>query len=199
MRYPAGQKQSTRARILAAAARTFRRRGFRGAGVDDVMKAAGLTAGGFYAHFASKDALFAEMIQQAFVEPGQKLAKQFEHLEGEELLRAVVERYLSGEHRRNVEEGCPLPPLLPEVARAGKRTRAAFEKALDARLEAFFAKLPARGGLAAREAAIARLATMVGGLALARAVSDERFADEILSACRRHLLGDPGAKRGSAP
>jgi len=196
MRYPPSRKRATRARILEAAARTFRRRGFSGAGVDDVMKAAGLTAGGFYSHFASKDALFAEVIQTVLREPDGRLTKGLEKLSGDGQLRALVERYLGDEHRCDVEQGCPMPPLLAEVARSGKRTRAAFEKVLARQLDDFHSRFPTRDGQEPRAAAIARLATMVGGMSLARAVADEHFAAEILAACRRALLADSNERRG---
>src|SRR5688500_18168079 len=118
MRYPPGHKEKTRERILDAAATVFRRLGYQWAGVDAVMKEAGLTAGGFYAHFPSKEALFAQTLPYAMGQTRTLVGPDFDQLAGSEWVRAVAERYLSPAHRRLVDKGCPLPALLPEVARA---------------------------------------------------------------------------------
>lgn len=200
VRYPAGHKERTRARIVEAAARTFRRKGFAGAGIDEVMRTAGLTAGGFYAHFKSKDELFAAVLEQSLVAAGRRLEAGLEGCAGDELLGQVVARYLSGVHRAGVEAGCPLPSLAAEVARAGRKTRQTFERALFTRLADLYERLPADEGMDARSCAVARLATMVGGMLLSRAVADESAAEGILAACRRFLLeARHGPGRGASP
>jgi len=125
MRYLPDHKGQTRRRILDAAAAVFRRQGYRGAGVDAVMQEAGLTAGGFYAHFPSKEALFAETLADALRQSRLFGGADFDHLAGPDWVRAVAAFYLSPAHRRLVGQGCPLPPLLAEVARASPEARQA--------------------------------------------------------------------------
>lgn len=173
MRYPPERKEQTRQAILAAAGRVFRRLGYAGAGVDAIMAEAGLTAGGFYAHFASKEALFAEMFAQALAQTTLGGAAPSEP----DWLATLVQRYLSPGHRDTVEQGCPLPPLLADLSRAGDAARAAFEEHLRAAL----ARMQEQ--LAPGTPAAALLALMVGGLTLARAVGGA-FAADILTACR---------------
>src|SRR5437764_10554084 len=108
MRYPAGHKEQTRVKILRAAGKVFRRLGYHAAGVDKVMEEAGLTAGGFYAHFDSKQELLAEALTCAGAEAGRRHAAALEGLSGGEWLEAFLGRYLSVEHRGKWEEGCPL-------------------------------------------------------------------------------------------
>src|SRR4051794_7882832 len=106
MRYPADQKQKTRQRILEAAAVVFRRQGLTAGSVDKIMGEAGLTAGGFYAHFASKEALFTEMLIEA-LRPARVLSgKADEDVSGAERIQAIVARYLSPAHRRSIDRGC---------------------------------------------------------------------------------------------
>ncbi len=125
MRYAAGHREQTRAKILRAAGKVFRRQGYHAAGVDKVMEEAGLTAGGFYAHFASKEALLAEMLAPAA--SGALHDEHIEYLTNRACAEAFVDRYLSHEHVVKTEDGCPLPPLVSEVARAGESVKANFE------------------------------------------------------------------------
>ena len=127
MRYPAGHKEQTRAKILRAAAKVFRREGYHAASVDKVMEEAGLTAGGFYAHFGSKEALLAETLAPAAAEAGVPLDKDLEGVEGRARLQAFVECYLGQAHLHRTEDGCPLPALVSEVARTGGPVKASFE------------------------------------------------------------------------
>ena len=127
MRYAAGHKQKTRAKIVRAAGKVFRREGYHAAGVDKVMEEAGLTAGGFYAHFVSKEALLAATIEPTAAEVGGRRDKELESLAGRAWVEAFIERYLAPRHMRNTEGGCPLPALASEVARAGSPVKASFE------------------------------------------------------------------------
>ncbi len=179
MRFPTDQKAKTRERILDAAATVFRRQGFAGGGVDAVMKEAGLTAGAFYAHFLSKDALFAETIVHALRKSALYTGPHLDGLSGAEWVAAVVGRYLSPKHRERPESGCPLPPLLSEVARGPESAKAGFEGELRAAAELIARHLPDSG-----DGALAILALMVGGMVLARGVADRELSDRILAACR---------------
>jgi TetR/AcrR family transcriptional repressor of nem operon len=179
MRYAGGHKERTRARILQAAGKVFRREGYHASGVDKVMEEAGLTAGGFYAHFESKEALLAEMLAPAVA--GVELGRDLEGVEGPAMVEAFVEGYLRKAHLNNAEGGCPLPALVSEVARAGEPVKASFE----AIVLGLAARLQGQAGEdLAEDRALAIIALCVGGLGLARSVQDEALADRILAACR---------------
>ena len=179
MRYAAGRREQTRAKILRAAGKVFRRQGYHAAGVDKVMEEAGLTAGGFYAHFASKEALLAETL--APTAAGDPRGEPIEHLTGRAWAEAFVEHYLSPAHLVNAEDGCPLPPLVSEVARADGSVKAGFE--------AIVGSLATRlhdqaGGNVSEDRALAVLSLCIGGIGVARAVQDRALAEQILAACR---------------
>jgi TetR/AcrR family transcriptional repressor of nem operon len=188
MRFPKDQKAKTRERILDAAATVFRRDGFSGGGVDAVMREAGLTAGAFYAHFPSKDALFAEAIVHALRKSTIYTGPHLDGLSGADWVTAAVARYLSTQHRDRAESGCPLPPLLSEVARGPAEAKAGFEGELRAAAELIGCHLPESG-----DGALAVLALMVGGMVLARGVADPAFSDRILAAGREAVakLSEP--------
>jgi TetR/AcrR family transcriptional repressor of nem operon len=183
VRYPAGHKQQSREKILNAAADLFRRRGIAATGVDSVMGAAGLTAGAFYLHFRSKDALIAPAVAKAGERAHERWLGPLEGLTGRAWARAFLRRYLSEEHRDDPEAGCTLPSLAAEVARSGAPARRQFEQ----RLRGLFVLVDRRasgGESLARERAIAAVALSVGGLLLARVVPDSELSREILTACR---------------
>ncbi len=179
MRYAAGHKEQTRGRILEAAGKVFRREGYHAAGVDKVMMEAGLTAGGFYAHFESKEALLAEMLAPAAA--GVELGRDLEGVEGPAMVEAFVDGYLRRSHLNNAEGGCPLPALVSEVARTGESVKASFESIV----LGLAARLRGQDGEAlAGDRDLAIIALCVGGLGVARSVQDEALADRILAACR---------------
>lgn len=196
MRYPRGHKERTRRRILGAAARRFREKGFRGAGVDSVMRAAGLTAGGFYAHFDSKQRLLAEALAMAEAQVEGRLLAGIGDLAGVDWLREVVRRYLSRRHRDDTARGCVLPALAAEAPRLGNRAREALEAYLTRIADALEGKAAGLPGLPPRDRVLATIALCAGGLMLARAVRDEELSDRILLACRRLALPEgPGEAR----
>jgi AcrR family transcriptional regulator len=187
MRCAPGHKQRTRDRLTAAAARLFKLRGYSGVGVHAVMEAEGLTAGGFYAHFPSKEALLEETLMRAMAQTHRQFFAGLTHRHGWEWLREAVRRYLSRSHRDGAAEGCPLPALSAEVARASKRTREAFDSYLKEFVLEFEGALPEK--LAdRREHALATVSLCVGGIVLARAVADRNLSDLILRSCRQHIL-----------
>src|SRR5690242_20019000 len=116
MRYPAEQKSATREKILATAARSFREHGSEMSGIGPVMKELGLTKGGFYRHFESKDDLYATAVARAFEELGNRSVAIAEAAPKGGELRAVIEHYLSPEHLNAPGAGCPLAALGPEIA-----------------------------------------------------------------------------------
>jgi TetR/AcrR family transcriptional repressor of nem operon len=187
MRYPKEHKARTRQKIVETAAREFREKGLEGVGVADLMASAGLTHGGFYAHFGSKEALVAEACTHgvaATIETLDFRARQAPPGEG---LRTIVRTYLSRAHRDDAARGCIMPSLAGEIARRGPETRKAFTDQLRA-----FAAVIARqlsGDAAARDRrALAIAAGLVGAVALARSVDDPALSDAILEAARAAAL-----------
>lgn len=181
----------------------LRSRGIEATGVDAVMSAVGLTAGGFYSHFRSKDALVAEAIEVAGAQAARRWHGGLDELEGRTYARALLDRYLSIEHRDDRAGGCILPTLGGEMPRAKRSSRRRFEERLRLLLDHIAEKLNAKArpagarftsssSSARREALIATVALAVGGLVLSRAVPDREFANEILNASRSgagRLLG----------
>ena len=185
MRYAPDHKARTRRRILSAAARRFRERGYRGAGVDEVMRSAGLTAGGFYAHFASKRALLGETIRLSLQSLREELLAGLDGLEGPDWLRAVVGRYLSRTHRDHPDAGCPIPSLAPEIAREGPGPRRALQGYVEKLAAELGPRTPPAPGLSSEDRVLATVALLTGALALSRAVQDRELSDRILRAARR--------------
>jgi TetR/AcrR family transcriptional repressor of nem operon len=175
MRYPAEETAAKHERIVKEASRLFRERGFENVSVGEVMKAAGLTHGAFYAHFASK-----EELQAAAVAYGQKVSLgRLQLREGKKNKGPFApDRYLSQSHRDNPGDGCTMAALSQEVARSTPELKAAFEQGFEEIISASGRN---------REEAIFRLAAMIGGVVLARAVQDPRLSDEILSSVRQKL------------
>ena len=188
MRYSPEHKQKTREKVVQAASKVFRQQGYHAAGVDRVMEEAGLTAGAFYAHFPSKEALFSEAFTCASQEAARLNLGGLDSRSGKDWIVGFLERYLSPLHRRMVVEGCPIPALASEISRAGDGPRLAFEEALVAQAEKLGRHLPEAGDLDRESNALAIIALCVGGLSLARAVTDEALADRILEACRALAL-----------
>ena len=172
MRYPAEETAAKHERIVKEASRLFRERGFENVSVSEVMKAAGLTHGAFYAHFGSK-----EELQAAAVAYGTKVS--LGRMQRSKKNRgSYADRYLSRWHRDNPGDGCTMAALAQEVARSTPELKAAFEQGLQE-------ILPAIGG--ERKEAIFCAAAMIGGVVLARAVLDPRFSEEILKSVRQKL------------
>ena len=174
------QKARSRARIIEVASRLFRERGYRATSVDDLMAGAGLTRGGFYAHFADKGALLRASLEHAFDEARRQLFDgRLRGLEGERWLRAASRRYLRLGHREHPELGCAIPSLGAEVARVGPEARTAFAGEVERMVAGMAARL---GGDDAEARARRTLATWVGAMVLARAVDDEELAERMLDA-----------------
>lgn len=189
MRYASDQKEKTRAKILKAAGKVFRRNGYHAAGLDKVMEEAGLTAGAFYAHFDSKQALLAEALNHAALEVRSLREPVLDGLSGDDWLDSFLSRYLSLSHCRQIEDGCPMPALVSEVSRADESVKQSFETIVR-QLMGKLASHARDDGCAvnsasAKERALAALSMCVGGLGLARSVRDESLADQILESCRK--------------
>jgi len=180
------QATQNRDRVIATAARLFRERGFDGIGISDLMKEVGLTHGGFYAQFPSKEHLMAEAATKAAREREAVMHQQF-HDAPEKGVAGFAERYLSRRHRDNPGEGCYMATLGIDVARHGPLVRDAFTRCVRSALE-ILAKVEKAGSEKERRSqAIADYAMMIGGMVLARAVSDENLSDEILGSLKAQI------------
>ncbi len=183
MRYSKEHKAETRNRILDAAGRVFRRLGYHGGGVDAVMKEAGLTHGGFYAHFRNKEALFSEAVSKALLDLQQMHRSWTEGKSGPAWVRAFLRGYLSRKHAEHLETGCAVPPLVSELGRAGETPKQAFEANL-AGWQKSIAEHLAGSDPEREQQALAVIVACVGGMALARAVDSPELADRILAGSR---------------
>ncbi len=175
------QAAQNRERIVDTAARLFREKGFDGIGVADLMKTAGLTHGGFYGHFDSKEALLAEAAGRALEGAGAGWQALMD-ANPDDPLGAVARSYLSPAHRDNPGLGCAIAALGADIARAGPAVRDAVTARTRAQLDALAGAAPGDTDGDKRRNAIAGYAAMIGGLVLARAVADPALSEEILDA-----------------
>lgn len=183
------RKAETRQRILDAAGALFRQHGIDAVGVDAIMHAAGLTHGGFYAHFASKEALVAEVSASSLARAAARWERISQEAESAAALRRIVASYLDPAHVAAVQQGCVLATLGPEVARRPE-SRPAITASMRTMLAALTRCLPGRR----RQPAVAALATMVGAVVLARLADEPALADEFLTAARQTLLPEAVAQ-----
>lgn len=176
--------EATRRAILAVAARIIRERGPERIGVAEVMREAGLTHGGFYAHFASRDALVAEAIRSMFEGGRQKFMTRVGAKTGAEALKTWIDSYVSRDHRDNPGGGCAMAALVSDVARLEPAARAAFDEGIRGIAGRLSTHLP----IGADEQTVHSLmAEMAGAVALARAISDPQLSDRILKTSRAAL------------
>lgn len=193
-------KRQTRERIVRTAARAFRAGGVERTGIADLMGQAGLTHGGFYAHFPNKDALVAEACAAGLTESGAALYDAADAAPTGEGLRTIIRGYLSRTHRDHPETGCVIATLGPEIAREPAEVRHAFTEALRgdvARLVSHIPAGPGGGDAAGDDAAYVLLAGMAGAMLMARAVDDPALSDRILLAARRFFMQSFGEGGGA--
>lgn len=181
MRVSRDQAAQNRERIIEVAAKLFRERGFDGIGVADLMKSAGMTHGGFYGHFASKEDLMAQACTRA-LDGSLEALHQIAERGDENALSAVASAYLSPAHRDRPGEGCVLAALGAEAARHGSPVRNAFTRGVRSALDMLTRLVPGKSKRARRERALATYASMIGALVLARAVDDPELSEEVLQA-----------------
>ncbi|KQT27439.1 MULTISPECIES: TetR/AcrR family transcriptional regulator [Bradyrhizobium] len=193
MRYSPEHKQETHDRIVRKASVRLREKGAHGIGVADLMKEAGLTHGGFYAHFDSREALVIEAFGYAMDRSMEHWRKITGEVSPEKRLALIAEAYLSALHRDNPGHGCSIPALGAEIARESPKTRKAFAGKLEEMIERLADCVPNQPRKAARKQAIATLATMAGTMLLARIAGSGELSDEVLKAGRDSVL--EGAKR----
>jgi TetR/AcrR family transcriptional regulator, transcriptional repressor for nem operon len=188
MRYSREHKLETHARIVKKASVRLREKGAHGIGVADLMKEAGLTHGGFYAHFDSREALLIEAFAFAMDRGTEHWRKLAEQTPPEKRLAAIVASYLTPLHRDDPGHGCAIPTLGAEIARESAKTRKAFAAKLERMIDALAAQIPGVPPKAARKQAMAVIATMMGTIVLARIAGNGEFSDEILGAGRAAVL-----------
>ena len=184
MRYPASETAEKHERILKEAARLFRERGFSGVGVAEIMKAAGLTHGAFYAHFPSKDALAAEAVERAFAQSNARIFASAN--DTADPRRAFLDNYLRTQHRDRPGKGCAIAALGPEIAR-DPAVRGPFTKEVKRMIARMAEESGRKNRKGSRQDAIHLLSAAVGALILARAVDDPELSDEILASVRDSL------------
>lgn len=175
------RKEVTHDRIVGAAARATRRSGYDGTGVADIMKAVGLTHGGFYAHFASRDAMLAEAADRAGAETVALLARVAAAAPPEKALLAMIRSYLSQEHVDGVATGCPVAALGSEMPRQPAKVRRAATRRIKEMIDLVARYSPDRAR------ALTTVATMVGALVLARAVDDPKLSKALRQASLKHF------------
>ncbi len=188
MRYSKEHKLETHARIVKKASVRLREKGAHGIGVADLMKDAGLTHGGFYAHFDSREALVIEAFADAMDRSTEHWRKLAEQASPEKRLGAIVDSYLTPAHRDDPGRGCAVPALGAEIARESPKTRKAFAAKLEQMIDMLAAQIPELPRNAARKQAMAAIATMMGTVVLSRIAGNGEFSDEILKAGRDAVL-----------
>jgi len=193
MRYAKDHKAETRARIVKSAAVQLREKGARGVGVADLMKEAGLTHGGFYAHFKSRDALVIEALGQAMDGSRQRWRDAAEQAPEGEKFAALVNQYVTAKHRDDPGGGCTMAALGAEIVREGPKARKLFLAQLERMIAALSAQLPGSPEQA-REQAIVALTSMVGSIVLSRVAGNGALSSDILDAGRNAALARGGAK-----
>ncbi len=176
-----------RERIIEAAGALFRAKGFDGIGVADIMKAADLTHGGFYGHFASKDDLVAQASRRTMATAAARWTKLVEAAP-EKPYTALLQHYLSPRHRDDPGQGCAFAALGNDAARSSKLVRNAFAEGLEPLIDILAQSIPGKSKSARRRKAVATMASLVGALTLARAVEGTPLSDEMLEAAHRELI-----------
>lgn len=183
----AKSKEATHDRIVDAAARAIRRSGYNGTGVADIMKDAGLTHGGFYAHFTSREAMLAEAADRAGSEAVVLMERVAATVPPPQALQAMMQAYLSKDHVKSIETGCATAALGSEMPRQAPEIRRAATRRIKEMIDLVARQLPDWGQPGAHEHALAAVSTMVGALILARAVDDARLSDALREAALNHL------------
>jgi len=182
MKVSRAQAEENRERILDNAAQLFRERGFDGIGLNDLMQSAGLTRGGFYGHFESKDDLAAQATRRALQANREQWKQQTDRS-----LRAWVKAYLSDAHRDQRGAGCGLVALAGDAARGGPAVKAVLAEGVENLVATLQDQMPGADAAERRSQALAMLSTMVGALLLSRAVGDAGLSTDLREAARRHL------------
>jgi TetR/AcrR family transcriptional regulator, transcriptional repressor for nem operon len=181
------RKEATHERIVEVAARAIRRTGYDGASVADIMQDAGLTHGGFYAHFASREAMLAEAADRAGADTVDTMMRVADAAPPDQALQAIIRAYLSKGHVEAVETGCAVAALGSEMPRQAPRVRRAATRRIKEMIDLVARQSPDWGQPGAHERALVTVATAVGALVLARAVDDPKLSDALREAALNQL------------
>jgi len=181
------RKEATHERIVETAARAIRRCGYGGTGVAEVMKEAGLTHGGFYAHFESREGMLAEAADRAGADTVAFLTRVAAEAPAQQALEAMIRSYLSKEHIDSAETGCAVAALGSEMPRQATKVRRAATRRIKEMIDLVARTLPDWGKPEAHEQALVTLSTALGALVLARAVDDPKLSDAVRNAALNHL------------
>ena len=187
MRYTESHREETHRKLLKLAAAALREKGPDRLGVADVMKAAGLTHGGFYAHFKSKDAFLSETLAEIFAQSQRRVGRMLEGLPPKHALATYIDFYVSTRHRDDPSSGCPITALNSDLPRQSRKFQSTFESGVN-RLSDLLAKLIDDAQVAdAKRIAPAILAAMAGAVALSRTISDPQLSDDLLASTRENI------------
>ena len=195
MRVSKEKAAQNRQHILTAAARLFREHGIHATGVDTITKEAGLTHGGLYSQFGSKEVIAAEAIRFALAESKRVSQRVAEGKQGRDAFRSIVEGYLSREHQDSPGQGCVIAALGADIAQQPQSVREIFTKELEDVFEFLAQLMPGDTPSRRYDDAIAAFAGMVGALILARAVNDEPLAERILQAAAKRVTQRTNVRR----
>jgi TetR/AcrR family transcriptional repressor of nem operon len=198
MRYSKEHKQETHARIVRKASVRLREKGAHGIGVADLMKEAGLTHGGFYAHFDSREALVIEAFNYGMDRAMERWRKVAEQIPPEKRLETIVDFYLTALHRDDPGHGCAVPALGAEIARENAKTRRAFATRLEEMIDMMADQILDVPRKTARRQAISTIATMMGTVVMSRIAGTGEISDEMLSAGREAVLDRAAAAKPAA-
>jgi TetR/AcrR family transcriptional regulator, transcriptional repressor for nem operon len=199
MRYSREHKQETHARIVRKASIRLREKGAHGIGVADLMKEAGLTHGGFYAHFDSRDALVVEAFAYAMDRSLEHWRKLTGEIAPEKRLAMIIDTYLTPTHRDDPGHGCAITSLGAEIARESPKTRRAFALKMEQLIDLIADQIQEMPRKAARKQATSLLATMMGTLVLSRIAGSGELSDEVLQAGKEAALARAVALKAAAP
>jgi TetR/AcrR family transcriptional repressor of nem operon len=188
MRYPPEHKAEVHQKIVKDASRRVRVEGLSGAAVAAVMRDTGLTHGGFYKHFGSKDELVMESLREAFRDIGDKLVRVAEQSRSEAAWKAIVKSYLSLEYCDHVERGCPLPALAPEMARVDEAMRSQVFAELVNYRDRMLPFMPGRRTADKERAFFVIFSMMIGAVEIARMMPDRAVREKVLASTREFLL-----------
>lgn len=188
MRYGPEHKTRTRDRIVRNAARKLRAEGLRGPGVASVMKASGLTVGGFYKHFRNKDELLADAIAEGFSESSEKIYSSLQNVPREDRWKELVRVYLSPEHCDHPDSCCPVAALAPEMARTKLGVRKRISGLIKDRAERWVEFMPGRTAAERERNFVLIFTAMVGAVSVARILTDPADRQKVLADMRDHLL-----------
>ena len=188
MRYPPEHKSEVHQKIVKDASRRVRREGLEGASVASVMRDNGLTHGGFYRHFASKDELLMESVREAFGDIAEKLARTAEQSHREAAWKAIVKSYLSLEYCNHAERGCPLPALAPELARVDEPMKRQIAAELVGYRDRMLPFMPGQKTADKERAFFAIFSAMIGAVEIARLLPDPAAQEKVLRSTREFLL-----------